>query len=256
FNTPSAGVAFAIEESAAAYEQRTTSSVMATVSIAGMVSSGSAGDYVYFGEMRQTSNVTQALVATPVAGVLGGLAGGCFSHSMSSAGSTRFAPMAWSRARPSSMALGCGSVVAGLGVATGSTWGTGYQAARSVIEGRDVPSWFGAAKFAATSATAVSGSPGGIFAPSLSIGAGIGDMSRSSSPGYPPGAVVSSGMVAYFSGVVRAPSTAVIIISETTASRGSMMPSLAAASIGDFAASTISHEKLYHGSSSRFSPKA
>jgi H+/Cl- antiporter ClcA len=48
--------------------------------------------------------------------------------------------------------------------------------------GRDVPLWFGAAKFAATLATAVSGLPGGIFAPSLSIGAGIGDMLRSLLP--------------------------------------------------------------------------
>lgn len=255
FNTPLAGVAFAIEELAAAYEQRTTLLVMATVLIAGMVSLGLAGDYVYFGEMRQTLNVTQALVATPVAGVLGGLAGGCFSHLMLSAGSTRFAPMAWLRARPLLLALGCGLVVAGLGVATGLTWGTGYQAARSVIEGRDVPLWFGTAKFAATLATAVSGLPGGIFAPSLSIGAGIGDMLRSLLPGYPPGAVVLLGMVAYFSGVVRAPLTAVIIISETTASRGLMMPLLAAALIGDFAASTISHEKLYHGLSLRFLPR-
>nr|WP_125953416.1 chloride channel protein [Novosphingobium sp. MD-1] len=255
FNTPLAGVAFAIEELAAAYEQRTTLLVMATVLIAGMVSLGLAGDYVYFGEMRQTLNVTQALVATPVAGVLGGLAGGCFSHLMLSAGSTRFAPMAWLRARPLLLALGCGLVVAGLGVATGLTWGTGYQAARSVIEGRDVPLWFGAAKFAATLATAISGLPGGIFAPSLSIGAGIGDMLRSLLPGYPAGAVVLLGMVAYFSGVVRAPLTAVIIISETTASRGLMMPLLAAALIGDFAASTISHEKLYHGLSLRFLPK-
>nr|WP_292965861.1 chloride channel protein [Novosphingobium sp. UBA1939] len=255
FNTPLAGVAFAIEELAAAYEQRTTLLVMATVLIAGMVSLGLAGDYVYFGEMRQTLNVTQALVATPVAGVLGGLAGGCFSHLMLSAGSTRFAPMAWLRARPLLLALGCGLVVAGLGVATGLTWGTGYQAARSVIEGRDVPLWFGAAKFAATLATAVSGLPGGIFAPSLSIGAGIGDMLRSLLPDYPAGAVVLLGMVAYFSGVVRAPLTAVIIISETTASRGLMMPLLAAALIGDFAASTISHEKLYHGLSLRFLPK-
>lgn len=255
FNTPLAGVAFAIEELAAAYEQRTTLLVMATVLIAGMVSLGLAGDYVYFGEMRQTLNVTQALVATPVAGVLGGLAGGCFSHLMLSAGSTRFAPMAWLRARPLLLALGCGLVVAGLGVATGLTWGTGYQAARSVIEGRDVPLWFGAAKFVATLATAVSGLPGGIFAPSLSIGAGIGDMLRSLLPGYPAGAVVLLGMVAYFSGVVRAPLTAVIIISETTASRGLMMPLLAAALIGDFAASTISHEKLYHGLSLRFLPR-
>ena len=49
FNTPLAGVAFAIEELAAAYEQRTTLLVMTAVLIAGMIAQGVAGDYVYFG---------------------------------------------------------------------------------------------------------------------------------------------------------------------------------------------------------------
>lgn len=59
-------------------------------------------------------------------------------------------------------------------------------------------------------------------------------------------------MVAYFTGVVRAPLTAVFIISETTASRGLMMPLLAAALIGEFTAQLVCKEKLYHGLSQRF----
>ncbi|MFD2138762.1 chloride channel protein [Novosphingobium resinovorum] len=103
-----------------------------------------------------------------------------------------------------------------------------------------------------TLATAVSGLPGGIFAPSLSIGAGIGDLLRTVFPDYSPGAIVLLGMVAYFTGVVRAPLTAVIIISETTASRGLMMPLVASALVADFAAQFICKEKLYHGLSQRF----
>jgi len=252
FNTPLAGVAFAIEELAAAYEQRMTLLVMAAVLIAGMVSLGLAGDYIYFGEMRQTLGATQAIVAAPVAGIIGGVAGGLFSRLMLGAGSTPFAPMAWLRARPILFALGCGLLVAVIGTVTGLTWGTGYETANGIIEGRDVPAWFGVAKFVSTLATAVSGLPGGIFAPSLSIGAGIGDLLRAIFPGYPAGAIVLLGMVAYFTGVVRAPLTAVIIISETTASRGLMMPLLASALVADFAAQFVCKEKLYHGLSQRF----
>lgn len=254
FNTPLAGVAFAIEELAAAYEQRMTLLVMAAVLIAGMVSLGLAGDYIYFGEMRQTLGVGTALFAAPVAGVIGGLAGGLFSRLMLSAGTTSFRPIAWLRMRPVLFATLCGVVVAVLGVATGLTWGTGYGAARSVIAGGDVPLWYGGAKFVATLATAVSGLPGGIFAPSLSVGAGIGDMLRSLFPDYPSGAIILLGMVAYFTGVVRAPLTAVIIISETTASRGLMMPLLATALIADFSAQLVCKEKLYHGLAQRFLP--
>ncbi|KER38068.1 MULTISPECIES: chloride channel protein [Sphingobium] len=252
FNTPLAGVAFAIEELAAAYEQRMALLVMAAVLIAGMVSLGLAGDYVYFGVMGQTLNVHQALSAAPVAGVIGGLTGGSFSRLMLSAGRVPTEPMRWLRSHPVLFATGCGFVVAFLGVATGLTWGTGYQTAHAVIAGSDVPMWFGAAKFIATLATAISGIPGGIFAPSLSVGAGIGDVLRSIFPTYPSGAVILLGMVAYFTGVVRAPLTAVIIISETTASRGLMMPLLATALIADFAAQLVSKERLYHGLSQRF----
>src|SRR3546814_10612599 len=54
FNTPLAGVAFAIEELASAYEQRMTLLVMSAVLISGMVSLGIAGDYVSFGAMHET----------------------------------------------------------------------------------------------------------------------------------------------------------------------------------------------------------
>lgn len=252
FNTPLAGVAFAIEELAAAYEQRMTLLVMAAVLIAGMISLGISGDYIYFGAMRETLGVTQALIAAPVAGVAGGLAGGLFSRLMLSAGTTPLRPVAWLGAHPIVFAAACGGLVAVLGVFTGLTWGTGYETAHGIIGGRGVPLWFAPAKFVTTLASAVSGLPGGIFAPSLSIGAGIGDLLRGIFPGYPPGAIVLLGMVAYFTGVVRAPLTAVIIISETTASRGLMMPLLAAALIGEFAAQLICKEKLYHGLSQRF----
>lgn len=255
FNTPLAGVAFAIEELAAAYEQRMTLLVMAAVLIAGMVSLGLAGDYVYFGVMHQTLSVQQAILAAPVAGIFGGLAGGLFSRAMLAAGRTAWSPMAWLRARPVRFAACCGMAVALIGVSTGLTWGTGYQTANAMISGADVPLWFGGAKFVTTLATAISGLPGGIFAPSLSVGAGVGDMLRSLFPAYPPGAVILLGMIAYFTGVVRAPLTAVIIISETTASRGLLLPLLATALIADFTAQLVCKDRLYHALSQKFMPQ-
>lgn len=253
FNTPLAGVAFAIEELAAAYEQRMTLLVMAAVLIAGMVSLGLAGDYVYFGAMGQTLSVGQALVVAPVAGIVGGLLGGLFSRAMLAVGGSQARPVAWLRARPLRLAGLCGLVVAVLGTMTGLTWGTGYATAHAIVSGIDVPFWFGPAKMLSTLATAVSGLPGGIFAPSLSAGTGVGYVLSALFPGFPPGAVVLLGMVAYFTGIVRAPLTAVIIIAETTASRGLMMPLLAAALVADFVAQFVCRERLYHALSLRFS---
>merc|ERR1712093_156773 len=98
-----------------------------------------------------------------------------------------------------------------------------------LITGGQEPLWFAPAKFISTLATSISGIPGGIFAPSLATGAGFGNLLRWMFPEQQGSAVVLLGMVAYFTGVVRAPLTAVIIISETTGSRGFMLPLLGAA---------------------------
>lgn len=247
FNTPLAGVTFAIEELADAYEQRVALLVMTTILIAGIVSLGLAGDYVYFGAVGETMKVGAALQVAPVAGVLGGLAGGLFARAMLGIGAARDRWIPFLKGRPVAWALLCGTIVAVVGVSTGLTWGTGYAPARAIIDGTNAPYWFGPAKFATTLATAASGLPGGIFAPSLATGAGLGALLRPMFPGDPGGAVVLLGMVAYFTGVVRAPLTAVIIIVEATASRGLILPLFLAALIAHAVSALVCKERLYHG---------
>ena len=59
-------------------------------------------------------------------------------------------------------------------------------------------------------------------------------------------------MIAYFTGVVRAPLTAVIIIMEATASPGMILPLFASAVIADGSAQLICKEKLYDGLAREF----
>ncbi|MFT4057225.1 MAG: chloride channel protein [Novosphingobium sp.] len=258
FNTPLAGVAFAIEELAAAFEQRVAVLVMGAVVVSGLVSLGIAGDYVYFGAMRQTLEVSSVVMIAPVAGIFGGVLGGLFSRLLLACARGDHPMLAAMRSRPVTTALVCGLVVAVLGVVTGgSTWGTGYETTRLMIDGQQSASpWFGPAKFVATAATAISGAPGGIFAPSLSVGAGFGELLSYVFAGDPMPAVVLLGMTGYFVGVVRAPLTAVIILMETTASRGMILPLFLTAIIADTASTLVCREKLYHGLSRGFLAKS
>ncbi|QSR18276.1 chloride channel protein [Novosphingobium sp. KA1] len=258
FNTPLAGVVFAIEELAAAFEQKVAVLVMGAVVISGLVSLAVAGDYVYFGAMRQTLDVRSVLMVTPVAGIAGGILGGLFARMMLAFARSAHPAFLAVRARPVTLAFACGLVVAVVGIVThGSTWGTGYETTRHMIEGQDDTSlWFGPAKFLATAATAVSGAPGGIFAPSLSVGAGFGQLLALCFPDDPMPAVILLGMVGYFVGVVRAPLTAVIILMETTASRGMIVPLFLTAIIADAASTLVCKEKLYHGLSRGFARAA
>ena len=95
--------------------------------------------------------------------------------------------------------------------------------------------------------TAVAGLSGGIFASSLSSGAGFSNILRLMSPDDPASAVVLLGMVAYFTGVVRAPITAVIIVVEATGSRGLIFPLFVAALVAHAVSSLVCLERLYHG---------
>jgi H+/Cl- antiporter ClcA len=253
FNTPLAGIAFAIEELATAYEQKTTLLVITAVIVSGMVALSLAGNYVYFGIVNGHLEIGGAIVATVIAGVIGGLLGGLFSRLMLSwqLGNSRLATLG--RKHAIWAAAICGAGVAMIGYATDLTWGTGYEPARRAITGlADLPWTFMPAKFVATLLTSFSGMPGGIFAPSLATGAGVGDMLRYILPDQPAGPIILLGMVAYFTGVVRAPLTAVIVISETTGSRGMMLPLLGAAIIADFVAGLVCRERLYHGLAHKF----
>jgi H+/Cl- antiporter ClcA len=251
FNTPLAGVAFAIEELASAFEQRVAVLVMATVMIAGLVTLGLSGDYVYFGAMSGSLPLRTMLLTAPLAGVLGGALGGLFSRALVAMVASPRLSMA--RRHPILLALACGVVVAGIGIASGGlSWGTGYGTTRSLLTGGSAPLSFGPAKFVATLATALSGVPGGIFAPSLSVGAGLGQLLALLFPGQSAGAIVLLGMIAYFTGVVRAPLTAVIIVMEMTADRTMIVPLFAAALIGDGVSALVCREKLYHALSRPF----
>lgn len=252
FNTPLAGVAFAIEELANAFEQKVALLVMTAILIAGIVSIGIAGDYIYFGTMPSTIGLGRTLVIAPVAGVLGGMSGGLFSRLVLAITYRRERILGPLAKRPVAWALICGILIALIGIATQVTWGTGYSEAKMAIEGAPETLWFGPGKFAATLLSTVAGLPGGIFSPSLATGAGVGNLLCLLFPHDPRGAVVLLGMVAYFTGVVRAPLTAVIIIVEATASRGMILPLFASSLIADAAGRLVCKEKLYHALAREF----
>lgn len=252
FNTPLAGVAFAIEELANAFEQRVALLVMTAILIAGIVSLGLAGDYVYFGTMPATLPLLRTLVIAPVAGVLGGLSGGLFSRLVLAITYNRRRYLGPLAERPLAWAFLCGLAIAAIGISTGVTWGTGYAEAKATIEGAQVSLWFGPGKFVATLLSTLAGLPGGIFSPSLATGAGVGNLLCLLFPMDPRGTVVLLGMIAYFTGVVRAPLTAVIIIVEATASRGMILPLFASALFADASARLVCKDKLYHALAREF----
>lgn len=247
FNTPLAGIVFAIEEMSKAYEQRTNGLVLYAVIIAGLVSLGLIGNYTYFGSSDGRVATFHDWVMVATCGVAGGLSGGLFSRWM--LGGSRLirrwcAPVGLRREL--AVALVCGVAVALIGVLSGGdTFGTGYEQAKGAIEGSEPGGsyWFG--KFFATLISAVSGIPGGIFAPSLSVGAGLGGWLATVFHADQAGLVAVLGMAAYFAGVVQSPMTAFVIIMEMTDSHENVIPLMIASMLGFGLSRMVAPEPLY-----------
>jgi H+/Cl- antiporter ClcA len=148
----------------------------------------------------------------------------------------------------------CGLLLAIIGtVSNGETYGTGYEQARGMVEGHStLAATYALLKLAATVVSYVSGIPGGIFAPSLSIGAGLGSALAPLVPSAPTGAMVLLGMTAYFSGVVQAPITATVIVMEMTAEQSVTIPLMATAFLSFAVSRLVCRRPLYSALARRF----
>jgi H+/Cl- antiporter ClcA len=260
FNTPLAGIVFAIEEMSRAFEARTSGLVIAGVIAAGVTSLALVGNYAYFGSTPVMLRNGLDWLAVPACGVAGGLAGGVFSRVVIAM--ARGLPGALGRgikSNPIPFAFACGLAVALCGLASGDMiYGTGYAQVKAALEGgAPLRLDFGLFKFLATTLSTISGIPGGIFSPSLAVGAGLGADIAYFFPSAPAEPIILLGMVAYFAGVVQAPITAFVIVTEMTDNHAMVIPLMAAAFIGYATSRWVSPEGIYHALSKGFlAPRA
>jgi H+/Cl- antiporter ClcA len=215
--------------------------------VAGVTALAIQGDYAYFGHSHATIDLRSGIEAVALCGIVGGLAGGLFSRLLlfMAAG----LPGGLGRlqqARPLVFAAICGVLLALLGLLSNDTaFGSGYDTARAVLSGTRTDASFGPVKAVATLISYASGIPGGIFAPSLATGAGIGQALSELLPWAPATAVALLGMVAYFSGVVQAPLTAFIIVTEMTRESDMALPLMSCALIAYGVSRLVCPHPLY-----------
>lgn len=251
FNTPIAGIVFAIEEMSRSFDTKTSGIVIMTVMLAGLTAQSLLGDYTYFGSSYVIIAPGVEWLAVPAVGIVGGLMGGAFNrlnilwvHHLPG----RFG--AWVKAHPVITGAALGLVVALAGLVSGThVDGTGYEQARNALHQSPstVSIWYGPAKFVASLASTMSTLPGGLFSPSLSIGAGLGvDIAHLLSI-ETVGAVALLGMVAYLTGVVQAPITSFAIVAEMTQNHAMLLPLMLTAIIANRASRFLAPEGLYHG---------
>jgi H+/Cl- antiporter ClcA len=255
FNTPLAGIVFAIEELSRSFEHRTSGVVLTAVIIAGIATLALMGNYTYFGVTSAVLPIGVGWLAVLFCAVAGGLAGGLFSQTLIHAADGLPGSVGRFLGRnPVLFAVICGLALALLGLASdGATYGTGYAEARALVAGQShLPEKFFLLKLLATVISYCSGIPGGIFAPSLAVGAGLGRTIAHLLPSAAPGAVVLLGMVAYFSGVVQAPITAAVIVMEMTDNQAMTIPLMATSFIAFGVSRLVCRRAIYGALARRF----
>ncbi|WP_295924703.1 chloride channel protein [uncultured Xanthomonas sp.] len=251
FNTPLAGVVFAIEELSGRFEHHFSGTLLTAVIVGGVISLGLLGDYTYFGRVATAGlPLGKAWLAILLCGVVAGLLGGAFARMvlLTVAGKPRWLGEL-RRRQPVLLAALCGLALVLLGLIFGAgAFGTGYEQARSLVQGHaSVGHEFGLMKLLANLVSYVAGIPGGLFSPALAVGAGLGHNLAVLMPGVDPRIFVLLGMCAYLTGVTQAPLTSAVISLELTDSSDMLLPILATVLIARGASALVCRTPIYRG---------
>jgi len=255
FNAPIAGVIFVIEEMAHGVDAVMLRAIILAAFVSGITLFGVLGYQPYFGFSPQQVGFGAEWLVIALCAAVAGLAGGCFALVIIAP--ARILPRMLNKIalrRPALFAAGCGVLLAALGLAShGQIYGSSTTEARAALLGTALPPLdFGALKWAATMVSYLSGIPGGIFAPSLAVGVGVGVMFAHFFYGLPVAALAMVGMAAYFSGVVQSPLTATVIVIEMTADPAMTVPVGLAALIGAVTSRLVCQQPAYHAMAANF----
>jgi len=237
FNAPIAAVTFTIEEIVGKLDQTLLSGVIIAAALAAIVERSVLGESPVF-SIPQGYGLDHAssLVFYAALGVAAALVSVVFTESLlrlrKRFNAATKLPI-WLRPAIGGAATGVLGVGVMLLVHVGGITGGGYEVLGQALSGQfvvEVLLVLGASKLVATVLSYASGGAGGIFAPSLFIGAMIGgafgvlDVEVFGHAHSEVGSFALVGMGAVFAGTIRAPITSILIIIEMTAGYGLTLP--------------------------------
>ena len=246
FNTPLAGIVFAVEELGRRLESRTSGVLISSVILSGLVSLALLGNYNYFGNLS-IPRLDQSLILPVIAsGVLCGIFGGGFSRLVLWPQKNKnFLLWRWRSKRPVLFAGLCGFLVAVIGWLSGDlSYGSGYQVSSQVVSGEMVLPWHATImRYLATIISYYSGIPGGLFAPALAIGASMGS-NLATFFGVTADVIplICLCMAGFLAALTQAPITSAIIVMEMIDSHEMVIGLMAVSLIAKAVSSRLSPE--------------
>ena len=251
FNAPIAGVFFALELILRDFETESFGVVVLSSVSAAVVGHAAFGSQPFLLLPAFTLASPAEFAFYAVLGLAAGVVGVVFTRVLY--GTEDVCDRVWRG--PEWLRPGAGGILLGLLLlGLPQMYGVGYPVLQNGIEGKYV-AWFLivllVGKIFATSLTIGIGGSGGVFAPSLFMGAmlgtAFGDLVNLVFPQLtaPAGAYGLVGMGAVFAGAARAPITAVLIVFELTGEYSIILPLMVAIVLATAVGRTLSRDTIY-----------
>jgi CIC family chloride channel protein len=251
FNTPITAVLFVMEEVVAAWNAGVLGSIVLAAVSAVVVSRWFLGDEPLYSVPEFFLTDYRELIVYALVGVLSGYL---------SAGFTLFVAHVRERAKALprktvfAMPFLAGLAVGAVGTQIPEVFGAGYGAIDSALHDRYI--WhflllLGGLKMVSTALCFSAGTPGGMFAPALFIGAMVGGGLGGLAHEYWPfatssaGAYVLVGIGTFFAGLFRAPMTSIFMVFEISANYVIILPVMIANTISFLVSRHLQHESLF-----------
>jgi CIC family chloride channel protein len=252
FNTPVAAVLFALEEVMGDMNAALIGSTVVASVTAVIIERSILGEETLFRVPAYHLAHPAELIGYAILGIVGGIVSLTFTQGLlCTRGLFRRMP-AWTRTlQPAMGGLAIGIML----LFVPQVMGVGYQYVDQALDGAlalRMLLLFCGAKLVATIVSYSSGNAGGIFAPSLFLGAmaggavGIGMHALAPFPTGDPGAYALVGMGALFAGIIRAPMTSVFMIFELTQDYQILVPLMVANLIAYAIATRFQPKPIYH----------
>jgi CIC family chloride channel protein len=251
FNAPTAGAIFVLEELVRRFDTR--------IAIAALAASASAIALARLALGQAPDFAVEALPAAGFAtgvpfvglGVLAGLAGIAYNRTL--LGALAMADAAHRLPATARAAL-VGALIGAIAYAAPALVGGGDPLTQEALAGRTVlatlPLVF-ALRFLLGAVSYAAGTPGGLFAPMLVLGAQLGlGCAWACHAGFgltamPAPAYALVGMAAFFTAVVRSPLTGIVLVTEMTDSLALLLPMLIACAMAMLVTTRLADPPIY-----------
>lgn len=249
FNTPLGGIVFAVEELSKTHINYFKTALFTAVIIAGLTAQTLAGSYLYLGYPK--TNDVSLMVMFPII-LVGGVAG-IFASQLSV---TMLKMSDWKKRKLKTdkanvlFLIGCALLIACISFfISREILGSGKEIMERVLftQNKHEDWYVPILRMLGPALSFTSGGAGGIFAPALTAGASIGSVISGAIHLTPneTNVVILAGMVAFLTGITRAPFTSAIIVLEMTDRHSLIFHLMLAGMVSSILSILVSRHSLY-----------